>query len=211
MKRILVWILVVFLASVAHAEIRVLLARFELKGLAGEQPPGNKLQTRVVELYRSAQGTGTLAEFVEVETTLGDKVTRRRLSNAAGGRLLDIFESVSLPNIDYQKHFEELAKAAPEARRGIGWLPDGGGARRELIEVRTKNRVARFEIWSPEICFYSHPSDRIAQLVFRLVDGCSSAIGAATVFVSSSEEPNQSSEPTAMSVTPPAAQEPRQP
>jgi len=169
----------------ARADDRLLLARFELKDVAGEKPVGSASPVRIVTFYRSALGAGPLEEFVEIETTSGRRVTSRRLSNAAAGRLLDIFESTTLPDVDYQKHFEELAKAAPEARRGVAWLPEGGGARRELIEIRTKDRVARFEIWSPEVCLYGHPSDRIAQLIVRIVDGCSSAIGAETVFVSS--------------------------
>jgi len=196
----------------ARAEDRVLLARFELKEVGERWFAGSAKRaaapSQVLALYRSAPGVGPIAEFVEVEETLGDRTSRSRLSTAAAGRLLDLFESVSLPSIDYQKHFEALAKAPPEARRGMAWLPDGGGARRELIELRTGERVARFEIWSPDVCLYSHPSDEVARLVYRLIEGCGSAIGADIVFL---RRPNQSPEPTAMSVTPPAAQEPRQP
>jgi len=200
MKTALIWIAFLSLIA-ARADDRFLLARFELKDVGGERPVGSAAgPAQIVTLYRSALGAAPFAEFVDVETSLGERTSSRRLSNSAAGRLLDIFESTSLPDVDFQKHFEDLAKSAPEARRGIAWLPDGGGARRELIEIRTKDRIARFEIWSPEVCFYSHPSDRIAQLVFRILDGCSSAIGAETVFVSSSIEPNHSPEPTSGAV-----------
>jgi hypothetical protein len=183
MKPILFCFLLLGLAAM-RAQDCVLLARFELTGGGNEYVVPNSVRpANVVALYRSAPNAGPMLAFVEVETTFGDRTSRSRLSNAAAGRLLDLFESLSLPDIDYQKHFETLAKAPPETRRGIAWLPDAGGARRESIELRTKDRVVRFEIWSPEVCLYSHPSDEIAQLVYRLIDGCSSAIGSPAVFL----------------------------
>jgi hypothetical protein len=191
MKAMFFCVAAVGLLSSGRAENRVLLARFELMDLAVERPVGMAAPSRGVALYRSVRGVSPLAEFVEVVTIAGEKVATRRLSAAAAGRLLDAFESAMLPDIDFQKHFDEAAKMPAEARRGIAWLPGGGGALRVMIELNTANRTARFEIWSPEVCFYSHPSDQASQVVYRLVEACSCAIGSGAVFLSSSEEPNK--------------------
>jgi hypothetical protein len=211
MKAALLYFAFVGLVLIGRAEDRVLLARFEREGIAAERSAGPVLPKRAIAFYRSAPAVAPLAEYVEVETMLGSQVVARRISNPAAGQLIDAFESASLPEIDYQKHFDELAKAPPEARRGIAWLPDGGGAVRVRIELHASARTAVFEIWSPEVCFYSHPSDRLAQSVYRLVQACGYAVGSGMVFLSSAELPNQAAQSTPPAVTPLAGQEARQP
>jgi hypothetical protein len=142
-----------------RAQDRVLLARFELKDVAGEKPAGSAAPSQVVAFYRSALGAGPMSEFVEIDATLGDKTSRSRLSNAAAGRLLDLFESVSLPSIDYQKHFEALTKVpASDLVRELRerWGPDHGVSsvhgfvREGLLEGTGYNRLTEGS-WAGQI------------------------------------------------------------
>lgn len=182
MKPTIVAILALLLSSALLGDERVILARFELMAVADIEEVGTPHPRKAVVFYRSPVGTAPLAEFVNVEVIDGQNVSTHRLTPWATGRLLDAFEAAQLPEIDYQKHFKQLQNAFPESRRGLARL-ERGGAYQVKIELHTRNRTIGFELWSPNLVFYGHPSDAVGSAVYRLIEECICAIGSDRIFL----------------------------
>ena len=180
MKNVLLAITLMLWVSASTAADRTVIARFELLRVAVEKPVGIPQQKQVVTFYFTP-GT-PMTETVDVETTQDEKTTKLRLSVSAAGRLLNVFDQVQLPDIDYQKYFEVLQNKEAKARRGIAWLPEGGGAREVSVLLRSKGRTIAFQLWSADIAFYSHPEDETAAVVARLIDACGCALGSREIF-----------------------------
>jgi hypothetical protein len=177
--KIALFFVMIALAGVLDAKDRVILARFEVTGRAG---PVQVEPKSSVTFYRSPPGVKGMEEFVDVEIVHGKETTSRGLDLPAAGTLLDAFETAHLPALNYQEHFEQLRKMPPEIRRGMGYGGRMGGAPLVRFELKPPGKDLVFEIWDPESCFYGHPSDEVAQSVYRLILACRAALASGDLY-----------------------------
>jgi len=162
-------ILLVFAAGAAAADGRLLLARFEVLSGALE----GRLEERQAVIFYTRGGE------VEIERIGKPKsYAPMPIGSLSSKRLLERLKKIEFPEIDYQKHFDALARRPVRPGKSVVSLD---GAQIE-VEMNVNGTRVFFRMWNPDGFLYSHDDDRAASAVNAAVEAFVLSVGKSVIY-----------------------------
>jgi hypothetical protein len=161
--------LMIWLASVGTllaAEEPALLVRFEVTNGSSED---KALQKRL-----SLHLNGKIVEGERVDGSRSEKI---RIGSFESDRLTSHLDGLAFSKIDYQAHFDMLAK---QPLLG-GQVVVLGGEEVE-VELHVKEVIVKFRMWNPDVFFANHCDDEVAAKVKAAIDAIVLELGKPLVF-----------------------------
>lgn len=159
------------------ANTKQILAQFELATELQDTGAAAKTLNKTITFYRSPLGATPFEEFVEVVAKTGSETKGHFLSRSLAGRLLSAFDESMLTPIDFQSYFDRLQAAPAKAQRGLVQVGKEGEISLVAVYLRTKKSEIRFRVKNPELLFYSHTDDGVANDVYKLIEACAATLG----------------------------------
>lgn len=155
-------------AVAAFASERTLLARFEVTAGAFE----GRLKAREAVIFYSKDGQ------VEVEQIGGKRNDGPvPLGDFSSRALLERLQRVKLPALDYQKHFDALAKQPKRPDHSVISL-DGQEVE---VEMMVGGVHVLFRVWNPDGFLWSHDDDKAVVAVRQATDAFILTMGKALI------------------------------